>query len=94
MGIIQIVSTCYNVGMEQFTLKRLLISTAIIAVGCVPWALSSSLDRSTALQGAPVIGAGIGYLFRQTGVGAAIGLLIAVTFGAYTIPNLEMPVPN
>lgn len=75
--------------MPQFSLKRLFISTAIVAIGCVPWAISSPLDRSTAFLGSPLVCGGIGYLFSQTGFATAVGVLIAAAAGAFHIPDID-----
>ena len=76
--------------MPQFTLKRWFLSTAIVATGCVPWATSLPLDRSTAFLGAPLVCGGIGYLFGQKGFATAIGILIAAAAGAFHIPDIEL----
>jgi hypothetical protein len=73
--------------MPQFSLKRLFISTAIVAIGCIPWAISSPLDRSTAFLGAPLVCGGIGYLLSQTGFATAVGVLMAAAAGAFRIPE-------
>jgi hypothetical protein len=65
----------------------LFISTAIVAIGCVPWAISSPLDRSTAFLGAPLVCGGIGYLLRHTAFGVAVGVLMAAAAGAISIPD-------
>jgi len=77
--------------MPQFTLKRLLITTAVIALGLVPWTLSSQFDRGPAFLGAPLVCGAIGYLFRQTAFGVTIGILIAAAVGAIPTPNIAMP---
>jgi hypothetical protein len=75
--------------MPQFTLKRLLVSVTIIAVGCVPWAMSSPFDRWTAFLGAPLVCGGIGFLLRQTAFGITVGVLIAAAAGAIRGPAIE-----
>jgi hypothetical protein len=80
--------------MVQFSLKRLLITTAVIAVGIVPWTLSSPHDRATAFFGAPLVCGAIGYLFRQTAFGVVIGILIAAAVGAIRAPDIEMLLLN
>ena len=77
--------------MGQFSIRRLLITTAVIAVGLVPWTLSSPHDRASAFLGAPLVCGGIGYLFRQTAFGVTIGILIAAAVGAIPIPDIAMP---
>ena len=76
--------------MHQFTLKQLLISTANIAVGCMPFTMSGA-GAPYAYAGAPLIGAGFGRLFRHAGTGAMVGLLVFVVTAAICIANLVVP---
>ena len=73
----------------QFTLKRLLISTALIAVGClgISVAMRSDADLSgpiwylyfvLALTAPAWIGAGIGLPFNRWLEGAGLGIVIMV----------------
>jgi len=65
--------------MGPLTLRRLFVSTAIIAVGFMPWSLSSPDPLPAAFFGAPFVGAGIGCLWKKTALGALVGYFIAIT---------------
>lgn len=80
--------------MPQFSLKRLFVSMALIAVGCTMWAWAKRIDmlpttssgpvhidmRAVYLMIAslPVFGAGIGTLFKLPFVGMFIGGAISI----------------
>jgi hypothetical protein len=77
----------YNVGMGQFTLRRLFVSIALVASGV---GMGAALIRSanhvilpqfvvlpTLLASPSVIGAGIGNLLKRPWVGALAGLITA-----------------
>jgi hypothetical protein len=69
--------------MGQFSIKRLLASVTLIAVGVATCQLVMRLDNSrlvlakVALCGFPLIGAGIFCPAKRTMEGALIGLLLA-----------------
>jgi hypothetical protein len=71
--------------MGQFSLKRLLGSTAIVAVGFLPWRLASPDIPAVAFLGFPLVGAGIGDLFNKPGLGAIIGLAVGLTAATFAI---------
>jgi hypothetical protein len=80
-------------GMAQFTLKRLLVSTAIIAAGCLPWALSSPVFPESAFLGAPLVGTGVGHLLKPCKLwitlAVVLGLVIAFVTMSGGLQRLE-----
>ena len=84
--------------LPQFSLKRLLLSTAVIAVGMsgavLPWRLSNQEFTNLPVIGqaavlvlfwscGALIGGGIGYLFRQTVAGVLAGYVVLLMIGLF-----------
>jgi len=82
--------------MGQFSLRRLLASTAIIAIGCADYAsarlialnnreLNNNLQIGVCIAGVLVATVGIGNLFRRPVVALLIGLVASPLLAAIIV---------
>jgi hypothetical protein len=77
----------------HFSLKRLFVSTALIAVGLaivvrvvqVAGSYHWIIDFPVCFIGGAILGAGALLPFKRSGLGAAIGLLLSVVYLALTL---------